>query len=273
MTSDIEAHYAGSGIAERILAAVRASLPAGAAVTVDALAPADHFHGRGLAATREMVALLEPAAGERILDIGCGIGGPARWVAAKHGAIVTGIDLTRDFCAAAVALTAAAGLADRVTIINASATALPFGDATFDRAYSQNVIMNVADKAAFYREARRVLKRGGRLVLSNVVRGDGPEPVYPTPWATTADASFLSTIEETRSEIGAAGLDIKSLRETTAQVLAGHQAAMRNLAQHGVPAIGTHLILGPRLTEMQRNGARNWEEGRLRAIEIVAEGA
>ncbi|MFL5024291.1 MAG: SAM-dependent methyltransferase, partial [Microvirga sp.] len=82
--SKIQDHYSSEGIAARILAALRAARGGEAGpITPDALAPLDHFHGRGLKATQEMVALLDPRPGERILDIGGGIGGPARWIAAR----------------------------------------------------------------------------------------------------------------------------------------------------------------------------------------------
>lgn len=270
MSDDIEKHYASDGIAERVLTAVRATLPAGAAVTAEALAPVDHFHGRGLAATREMAALLMAQPGDRILDIGSGIGGPARWIAQNFGCTVTGIDLTRDFCVAAEELNRATGLADRVRIVHGSALSLPFPDASFDRAYSQNVVMNIADKVAFYREARRVLKPGGILVLSNLARGPGPEPTYPTPWAATAGTSFLSTLEETRSEIQAAGLDIRSFKDTTADNLPGLRAMHQSIEKNGPPKLSAHLIVGPRLHGYRRTSLRDAEEGRVISIEVVA---
>src|SRR5215472_12188345 len=135
-------HYGGADIAQRILAALRAANGADASVTVEALSVLDHFHGRGVVATEELVAVLKPEPGERLLDIGSGIGGPARWIAAQCGVHVTGVDLTAEFCAAAEALNRAAGLAERVTILHGSALALPVPDDAFDRAYSQNVIMN-----------------------------------------------------------------------------------------------------------------------------------
>ncbi len=269
--NDIERHYATDGIAERVLAAVRATLKPGEPVTSDALAPVDHFHGRGLAATREMVALLAPKSSDRILDIGSGIGGPARWIAQKYGCHVTGIDLTADFCRAANALNAATGLASKVDIVHGSALALPFADASFDRAYSQNVVMNIADKVTFYREARRVLKPGGILVLSNLARGTGPEPEYPAPWAATAANSFLSTLEQTKSEIAAAGLDILTFKDTSADNMSAQQAVLRRLETEGSPALSAHLIVGPQLRGYQINSNRSIIDGRIRSIEVVAQ--
>src|SRR5438046_2901952 len=165
--TEVARHYGNAGIAARVLAALREAQGPDAPVTVDALAPLDQFHGRGPLATRELVALLQPQAGERLLDIGSGIGGPARWIAATFDCHVTGVDLTPEFCAAAEALNAATGLAERVRIIHGSALALPVPEGAFDAAYSQNVIMNIADKKQFYREAFRALRPGRRLALSN----------------------------------------------------------------------------------------------------------
>lgn len=271
MSAEIERHYATEGIAARVLAAVRCGLKPGETVNPDTLAPADHFHGRGVVATREMAALLAPATGDHVLDIGSGVGGPARWIAARFGCRVTGIDLTAAFCDAARQLNAATGLAGKVEIVHGSALALPFADATFDRAYSQNVVMNIADKPVFYAEARRVLKPGGVLVLSNLAQGPAGDAVYPTPWAATAATSFLSTPEATRAEIEAARLRIVSFRDTTADGLAGQRAMRQKLEVDGLPRLSAHLIVGPRLREYQINSIRNAEEGRVVSIEVVAE--
>jgi len=267
--SDVAQHYGGSGIAERILAALREANGPTAPVTVDALSVLDHFHGRGIVATKELVELLKPQPDEHLLDIGSGIGGPARWLAAKCGVRVTGIDLTPEFCAAAEMLNRATGLADRITIKNGSALALPVADGEFDRAYSQNVIMNIADKQQFYREAFRALRPGGVLALSNLCRGGDGEFLYPVPWAETPTTSFLVTPDEMRGQLLAAGFEIAVFHDTTAETLPATIRNRERLEREGLALLSPHLIMGERLLQMQLNSARNQELGLGRTVEAL----
>jgi sarcosine/dimethylglycine N-methyltransferase len=251
------------------VAAVRKVMGDEALLTPDVLAQIDHFHGGGIASTRDLMAALQPQAGERILDIGSGIGGPARWFVAKFGVHVTGVDLTAEFCAAAEALNAATGLGDRVTIHNGSALDLPVPDASFDAAYSQNVIMNIADKPRFYREAFRALRPGGRLALSNLCLGANGDPLYPVPWATTAETSFLATQDEMRADLTAAGFEIARFEDTTAATVEMQRRA-RERVERGEPLrIAVQIIMGERAREMQINTTRNVEKGRVATIEAL----
>ncbi|WP_207540512.1 SAM-dependent methyltransferase [Sabulicella rubraurantiaca] len=268
-SSKIQDHYASEGIAARILAALRAAWGEDIPVTPDALAPLDHFHGRGLKATEELAALLDPRAGERLLDIGGGIGGPARWIAASFGCRVTSLDLTPECCRTAVELSAATGLSDRVFIIEGIATDLPFGEGEFDRAYSENVAMNIADKPRFYAEALRVLRPGGVFAFSNYGAGPNGDPHFPLPWAAGPLTSFLASPDETREEILDAGFELVVFRDKTEEVLPDLRENRRRLEGQGLPPLGLQTLMGERIAEFQINVARSAEEGRLTIIEAL----
>jgi len=177
----VEKHYASEDITTRILAALRHVNGPDVPITPDTLAPIDHLNARGALATEELAAALQPNASDHVLDMGCGVGGPGRWITAKYGCHVTGIDLTAEFCLAARELNTVTGLADRVRILHGSVLSLPVPDHSFDRAYSQNAIMNISDKPGFFGEAFRVLRPGGLLAPSNLGAGPAGEPDYPLP--------------------------------------------------------------------------------------------
>lgn len=186
---------------------------------IEDLAPYDQFHGRGLEATTELAATLDISSGHHILDVGSGVGGPARYFASRFSCRVTGIDLTEEFCAVARELTRITGLEDKVTIEHGNALAMPFSDESFDGGYSMNVSMNIADKTAFYAEVHRVLKPGAWFLLSEIARGPAGEVKYPTPWASTAATSHLATLDETEAGLRAAGFEIVQSRDTVDAIL------------------------------------------------------
>ena len=265
----VGAHYTRGNLFETITAALTAEGKDLAQLTVGDLAPLDHFHGRGAAATVELAAGLEIAASQHLLDIGCGIGGPARHMAAQFGCRVTGIDLTQEFCQVARRLNVLVGLEGQVSIEQASALALPFGAAVFDGAYSQYVSMNIADKAGFYGEAWRVLKPGGRLALAELALGEAGDPVYPTSWSDDGTASFLQTAEQTAAALRAAGFEIISLEDKTPAALEAYRRQREEIAREGPPKLGVHVIMGESAKAKLRNAARNVEEGRTRPIDVV----
>jgi ubiquinone/menaquinone biosynthesis C-methylase UbiE len=266
----VSRHYSNGGLLERLRAALAAAGVDPDRPTVEQLAPFDHFHGRGLEATQDAAKLVAPTAVDHILDVGSGIGGPARYFAHRFGCRVTGIDLTAEFCEVARVLTRAVGLAGRVGFEQGNALAMPFADASFDGAYSMNVSMNIADKPGLYREIRRVLKSGAWFVLSEIAQGPAGAPTYPTPWARTAETSFLATPEATHDALAAAGFAVVQARDTAAEA-AAFTARVRAMIARGEkpPFHAVYLIHGDLARDMAANGARDLAAGKIIPIEML----
>ena len=267
----IRRHYATDGIVPRLLAKLRETQGQGVAITVDTLAPLDHYHRGGLASTRHLAEMMEPRPTEQLLDLGCGIGGPARWMAASFGCRVTGIDITPEFCAAARELNALTGMEEYVRILEGDIATPAVGDAVFDKAFSQSALMNVADKAGFCREAFRALKPGGMLVLFMIGTGQTGDLRFPLPFADTSEVSFLSTPEQTRRDLVAAGFDIVDFRDVSDNAVTQQRDYLNRIETEGLPPLGWHVLMGEqRSREMQINAAHAFIEGRLTELEIVA---
>lgn len=272
-TTAVDSNYARAGLAAHILDRLAAAGKSPDALTPDDLAPVDEFHVGGRAATAAFAQKLGPLEGPHLLDIGSGLGGPSRYLALHHGCRVTGIDLTSDYVEAAGMLAARVGLQDRVSYRQASALALPFTDQSFDGAVMMHVGMNIADKPALFREARRVLKPGSVFGIYDVMRQAPGDFAFPVPWAMTAEASFVDAPDTYRSALASAGFAISQVADRRDFALATFAQVRRRSAEETQPALGLHVVLGPSAPARFANLAAAITAGVLAPCEIIATAA
>jgi SAM-dependent methyltransferase len=270
-TMPLAEHYAGGGLASRLAAALQAAGLSGHPLAGADLAPLDQFHTRGLAATVELSRAAGIATQDAVIDVGSGLGGPSRYLAATYGCTVQGIDLSPAFVEAATYLAERTGLTDRVTYAQGDALALPFADGGFDVAWSQHVAMNIADRDRLYAEIHRVLKPGGRFAVYDVLAGPEGPPHFPVPWSRGPETSFLVDPATMRAVLERQGFTVRDWVDRTVDGVAwvGQQAALRAKAAAGAPRLGLHLAMGEDFPKMSANLGRNLLEGRVGLLQAV----
>ena len=266
---DVRDHYRATGLTQRLKSALAALGPEDQLLTPQQLAALDQFHTRGLAATAELAKLAQITAGMSVLDVGSGLGGPARFLAATYGCRVTGVDLSEPFVDAARYLTERTGQSGQVSFQTASALELPFDDGSFDAVLLQHVAMNIAGRARLYREIQRVLKPDGRFATFDVVSMSG-EPHYPLPWARTPATSFLLTAAATGEAIEPAGFRTLAWQDDT-EAAKAWIAQLRTSGPPPSPNLG--VVMGPDFAQLAGNLGRNLMEGRLGILTAVFEAA
>jgi ubiquinone/menaquinone biosynthesis C-methylase UbiE len=262
-------HWGSGDVYARIIAALGKMSKPLDAVTVEDLAPVDHFHACGFTATVELADRLPVKAGQHILDIGCGLGGPARYMAKRFECKVSGLDITPLFVEASNRLTALLRMEDQVTVQHGDGQRLPYGDAAFDGAYTQHVTMNVTGRRQFFSEAHRVLKRGAFFALTEHGLGPKGDPHHPLPWSADGSGAYLVTPAETRALLEWAGFEDIVLEYTCARYVARYRSAIEKAEKGVLPPLGIHLLMGDTALQKTRNAARNIEEGRTHPIQLV----
>lgn len=252
-------YYGSGGLTEAVLAALSS-----AGVDIDHLDPTDlfsvdHLHAGGAGATEHVLDRLRLKPGQRLLDVGSGIGGPAR-MAAMSGATVTGIDLTPEFVETATALSARVGLAENIRFVATSGEELPFDGGSFDAALMVHVGMNIPAKEAVFTEVHRVLVPGARFALyEQMLTGTG-DPSYPLPWAEDARTSFLETVEDYLGHLQAAGFAVDEIEDRTEAMLGPRPPANLTPAD----------VFGPGFAKAAGNWMDASRAGLLRSVVVLA---
>ena len=263
-------HYGTGELAHRIRQALQNAHGDTHPLNAAELAPIDQFHVGGLAATKEMAEALGLRAGATVLDIGCGLGGSARFLAATYRCFVTGIDLNESFIEVARLLTQSTALDVNYELMDA--LDLKLEDNRFDFAWTQHVAMNIRDRAQLYANVHRVLKPGGRFAMYDVTAVDKRALVFPVPWARTPEVSFLLTQQEMRESLRDAGFAEVSRTDHTASGAKwfDEQQFFRTM-EESQSSLGLHLVMGPEFPTMAANLGRNLKEERAGLVQVIVE--
>lgn len=260
-------HYSANDIEARILEALRtAGFNTEERLSPVELGALDHFHTGGLRASLLLQELAQIQAEDRVLDIGAGLAGPARMLAASPGCRVDCIELSPDYCAGAVLLNRLTGLADRIGVNEGSALDLPFADESFDVVWMQNVGMNIEDKRKLYTEIYRVLKPGGRFAFQEMTAGEKVTSYFPLPWATSHDDHFLISADEMHTVLGESGFIAEYIEDVSDTQL--------NPPASGTPENTAQVQLSlsvyvDNLAQKAENAQRSLREGQIRFVRGV----
>ncbi len=262
-------YYDGPDLADRLTEAIREAGIDPDALDIDDLAPLDEFHALGRAATLALAELARVQVGERVLDVGAGIGGPARFLAARYGAHVTALDATPRFCRAGEMLTRGAGLTEHVQVVCADALVLPFDDASYDLVWTQAVSQNIADKQRFLAELTRVTRPGGHIALFEVVAGPGGALEFPLPWADREAQSWLVTPEELHERLDSEPLTLVSWKEgpDALEAIASAAQSLGTLPTHH--PLGLQILM-PDFQARMACLARNIAQNKIALVQAVA---
>jgi ubiquinone/menaquinone biosynthesis C-methylase UbiE len=269
--ADVSKHYTHGGLIEAIHAGIVSLGKATDTVTVDDLAPVDEFHIGGRRASEEILDQLGLSAQMHVLDIGCGLGGAARFVASRYGSQVTGIDLTNEYVETGNALCKWVGLDQRISLHRGSALSMPFTERSFDGPYMLAVGMNIEDKAKLASEVARVLRPRSSFGIYDVMRTGPGDLAYPVPWATTADLSAVAEPERYKNALQEAGFTViaeRNRRDFAVAFFADLRA--KTAAAGGPPPLGLHVLMGKNTPEKVQNMINNISNGRVAPVELIA---
>jgi ubiquinone/menaquinone biosynthesis C-methylase UbiE len=268
---EISIHYTHGSLAAAIRGGIEKIGKTIESLTIDDLAPVDEFHIGGREASEHFLDQLALTPDKRVLDVGCGLGGPARFTASNYACRVDGIDLTNEYVETGRDICNWVGLGDRVSLHQGSALSMPFADAAFDAAYMLHVGMNIGDKAGLCSEVARVLRPGGLFGIYDIMKiGDG-ELTFPVPWATKPSSSAVAAPVQYRAALQAAGFAVIAEHNRRDYALAFfHKLRAATLAAGGPPPLGLHILMGRNAPDKIQNMTQNIARGLVAPVEMIA---
>ena len=257
-----EKHYYREGLYEDIVSRLKELNIDLNNTTRKDISSVDEFHVRGAQVSKDL-ANKANLRGARLLDIGCGIGGPCRMLADEYDCNTTGIDLSEEFVRTAIKLSELVGLSDKTTFVCGDATALPFKDATFDFAWTQHVQMNIDNKTKFYSEVERVLAQKGTFLYYDIFKKGVKEVHYPMPWADEPSISFLDTKENMDEILSTLGLKKEQSNDETSEGILFFENLLGKIKKNGPPKLGLNVLMGASTKDKIINLLTGLKEGSI----------
>ena len=236
---------------------------------IEELFPIDQYHARGIAATVDLGKRMPISKNQKIIDIGCGLGGPARYYAKEFKCFITGIDITPSFIEIGNEFNRLTSMSDNVELLVGNGEVLDFDNETFDGAYSQHVTMNISNREKFFSEAFRVLKKGGFFAFTEHGLGIKGNPIFPLPWADNKKMSFLLPPEETILLLKKIGFSNIEIIETGDKYISGYEKLTNPSLKKENPILGIHVIGGESMRERSVNSMKSIKENRTLPFEVV----
>ncbi|QWV09090.1 methyltransferase domain-containing protein [Ruegeria pomeroyi] len=267
----IATHYGHGNLTAAIRSGLQAQGITPEQASVEDLGPVDEFHIGGRAATVHFFDQIDLSETSKALDIGCGLGGAARYAAHSFGSQIEGIDLTPEYVETGGALCQWVGLSDKVNLSVASALSMPFESGDFDIAYMMHVGMNIEDKRALFKEVARVLKPGGTFAIYDIMRSNDEDLVYPVPWASSAETCCLAGPATYRAALEEGGFVVRQENDRRDFAIDFFEKMKKaNAGQKSPPPLGLHVLMQQTTAEKIPNMIANLQAGRIKPVEIYA---
>ena len=266
---NFEEFWTRGDVHERVKIALKEANLLEKKLEIEDLFPLDQYHARGIAATIELADKLNFSKNSTIIDIGCGLGGPARYFSKRFNCNVYGIDITEAFIEIGNYFNKLTQIDHQVKLLKGDGENLPYQTEFFDGAVSQHVTMNIENREQFFNEAFRVLKKGAIFGFSEHGLGTKGSPIFPLPWADNEDMCFLKTPEYTKSLLKKIGFKNIKIISTGGKYISGYNSLLKKGQSNEKPTLGIHVIGGDSMLERSKNSMQSIIENRTYPFEII----
>ena len=230
----------------------------------------DQMHLGGSAAVKIVSQELNLNKNSNVLDLGCGLGGPARLIAEINNSKVEGIDLMPSYINDGNKLSEIVGLRNRVSLMSGNVLNLPYDNETFDASYMVHVGMNISNKLSLMKNVYRVLKNKAVFVIFDQIKLNNNKTKLPLPWASKQRQSSIGSIDDYKSSLTKAGFSILKFEIMNETALKWIQKSIINLNNNNKKGLAFNLLMGKSFQEKYFNLVDEIKKGNLSPALIIS---